>query len=186
MRLTRRSLIVGGVALAGAGSIATILNFAYPRRVRKAGDEFRFVVDKRLIPERGASPYLDDHGRFALVNLLPEEIVMPVRNGNATGGLLALSRKCNHLGCTLPWAGDFSFPHPFAGQTITGWFRCACHASTYDKAGIRVFGPTPRSLDTFEISVRGDGNLVVRKDRVTEGSDDNAGRAVPYDQLPRA
>ena len=69
------------------------------------------------------------------------------------GGLLALYQKCVHLGCTVQWLATFDF------QNQTGWFRCPCHQSTYTKAGVRVFGPAPRSLDTFEIQFdAGDGS----------------------------
>jgi cytochrome b6-f complex iron-sulfur subunit len=181
MRFTRRSLIVGGAALAGASGIATILNFAYPRHARKPGDEYQFVVDQRLIPASGGEPYLDDHGKFALVNLLPGEGAEDFAGSAAGGGLLALSRACTHLRCTLPWNEAYTFYSPYRAEPQTGWFRCACHGSTYTKAGVRVFGPAPRSVDTLAIRIRDDGSIVVDTGDVTEGALDNPLRATRYD-----
>lgn len=57
------------------------------------------------------------------------------------GGLLALSRRCTHLGCTLPW-------DPEKGQ-----FACPCHASVFDIRGDVIQSPAPRPLDRFSVSI---------------------------------
>jgi cytochrome b6-f complex iron-sulfur subunit len=97
--------------------------------------------------------------KFWLVNLQgPEGDVLGV---GGTGGLLALYWKCPHLGCSVPWnASGSTGPGELPG--VIGWFRCPCHGSTYSTAGIRVFGPAPRPMDTMEItkSIR-DGSLGV-------------------------
>jgi cytochrome b6-f complex iron-sulfur subunit len=90
------------------------------------------------------------------------------------GGLLAMWWKCPHLGCTVPWRPDFTF------EGETAWFRCPCHGSTYTKAGIRVFGPAPRPLDTMAVTVNDDGSLTVDTGSITKGGPDNPKRAVPY------
>jgi len=65
-------------------------------------------------------------------------------------GFMALYQKCPHLGCVVPWKGDFEYE----GQT--GWFRCPCHGSTYQRTGAVVFGPAPRPMDYMKITVKGD------------------------------
>jgi len=51
------------------------------------------------------------------------------------GGLLALYRKCTHLGCVPTFgAGDYG-----------GWF-CPCHGSHYDASGRIRKGPAPLNL----------------------------------------
>jgi cytochrome b6-f complex iron-sulfur subunit len=76
------------------------------------------------------------------------------------GAYLALNRKCPHLGCTVPFNPDFVFPDPLGG-TVTGWFRCPCHGSTYSDTGRRVFGPAPRSMDVFGLTIAEDGTMTV-------------------------
>ena len=67
-------------------------------------------------------------GRFYLVRL-------------ADGGFLALSSRCTHLGCTVPWnEKDKVFP-------------CPCHASVFDLRGEVLSPPAPRALDLFPVVV---------------------------------
>jgi cytochrome b6-f complex iron-sulfur subunit len=67
-------------------------------------------------------------GRFYLVRL-------------ADGGFLALSSKCTHLGCTVPWnEKEKTFP-------------CPCHASTFDMRGDVLSPPAPRALDLFPVVI---------------------------------
>ena len=54
------------------------------------------------------------------------------------GGFLAISRKCTHLGCTLPWNSEKK------------QFICPCHASTFDITGDVISAPAPRALDLYE------------------------------------
>ena len=55
------------------------------------------------------------------------------------GGFLALSRRCTHLGCTVPW-------DPEKKQ-----FACPCHASVFDIRGEVLQSPAPRALDRFAV-----------------------------------
>ncbi len=54
------------------------------------------------------------------------------------GGFLAISRKCTHLGCTLPWDSEKK------------QFICPCHASAFDITGDVVNPPASRALDLYE------------------------------------
>jgi cytochrome b6-f complex iron-sulfur subunit len=65
------------------------------------------------------------------------------------GGLLALSCKCTHLGCTVPWIEKEKK------------FLCPCHASAYDITGNVINSPATRSLDIFPVVIE---NNVVRVD----------------------
>jgi cytochrome b6-f complex iron-sulfur subunit len=64
------------------------------------------------------------------------------------GGILAISWRCTHLGCTVPWRQDEK------------QFHCPCHSSLYNAQGEVAGGPAPRPLDLFSIELV-DGNLVV-------------------------
>jgi cytochrome b6-f complex iron-sulfur subunit len=75
------------------------------------------------------------------------------------GGFLALSRRCPHLGCTLPWVEEEKR------------FVCPCHASAFDIRGEVVSSPAPRAMDRHRVVVE---NEVVRVD---------AGRTVKRDRF---
>ena len=65
------------------------------------------------------------------------------------GGFLALSSKCTHLGCTLPWVEK---EHKFV---------CPCHASAFDITGNVISAPAPRALDMHAVTIE---NNVVKVD----------------------
>jgi len=175
--VTRRLFILGGfwstISLALVGLLGPSLDFAWTRNPAGATKEVFVSADR--VPKPGDDPVPIPEGRFFLVNLAPG--VTP--NGEETpGGLLALWRKCPHLGCTVPWRPDFTF----LGRT--GWFRCPCHGSTYTReGGILVAGPAPRPLDLFEITkIEDDGSIVVSTGvTVAEtGSAENPAKTTPY------
>jgi len=109
-------------------------------------------------------------GKFWLINLTAEQ---------GGPGFVALWHKCPHLGCTVPWRDDFVFTDPNSGQSVKGWFRCPCHGSTYTAAGVRVFGPAPRSMDHMLVTIDPSSKQIsVNTGRVTKGTPDNAKFAV--------
>jgi cytochrome b6-f complex iron-sulfur subunit len=176
--VSRRRFLLGTFVATVGGALAvatgTLLDFLYPRGVRRAGGPV--AAGNLLDYPVGGAPVLNANGHFYLVNLDP---AATATNGGAGGeGLLALWRKCPHLGCAVPWNAAFHF------EDAEGWFRCPCHQSTYTKAGIRVFGPAPRSMDTMLIEVAADGSIVVHTDKITRGGDDNPTRAVPAVPAP--
>lgn len=57
------------------------------------------------------------------------------------GGFLAMSGKCTHLGCAVPWDKDKKK------------FICPCHASQFDMYGNVLSSPAPRALDLFEVTI---------------------------------
>lgn len=170
--LGRRRFLVGALLASAGATLLTaggvLLDFLYPRDVQKTGGPVAAgnVADY----PRGAPPVLNTSGHFYLVNLDPADATP---NGGGGGeGLLALWRKCPHLGCAVPWAAAFVL------QEEAGWFRCPCHMSTYTKAGVRVAGPAPRSMDTMRVEVGADGAIIVHTDQITPGDADNAVRAL--------
>lgn len=72
-------------------------------------------------------------------------------------GLLALYRKCTHVGCVVPWLPD----DPSEDDLVTkGRFNCPCHGGIFDRYGVVHAGPPPRPLDVFPITIE-KGELVV-------------------------
>ncbi len=56
--------------------------------------------------------------------------------------VLALYRKCPHLGCQIPALCDAS-----------KWFECRCHGSKYNILGEWRKGPAARGLDRFPVAI---------------------------------
>ena len=55
--------------------------------------------------------------------------------------IYALSQKCPHLGCRVPFCDS------------SGRFECPCHGSKYDIGGEWIEGPAPRGMDRFDLNV---------------------------------
>jgi cytochrome b6-f complex iron-sulfur subunit len=72
-------------------------------------------------------------------------------------GVLALWKKCPHLGCTVPWKPDDPSMDSVGAK---GRFNCPCHGSIYDRYGNIIAGPAPRPMDIFPVEVR-DGKVYV-------------------------
>ena len=169
--VSRRSFILGsfwtGLGVSMLGGVGILLDFLYPRNVKGFGGPV--AAGKLGDYKLGGDPLHFISGQFWIVNLDPSES----RPGGSGGGdgLLALWRRCPHLGCTVPWKSGFNY------EGDKGWFRCPCHGSTYTKAGVRVFGPAPRSMDTMQIEVDDAGNITVQTGEITSGGADNPQRA---------
>jgi cytochrome b6-f complex iron-sulfur subunit len=65
------------------------------------------------------------------------------------GGFLALSRRCTHLSCTVPWVENEAL------------FVCPCHSSAFDIRGNVIAPPAPRALDLHPMAIE---NGVIRVD----------------------
>jgi cytochrome b6-f complex iron-sulfur subunit len=80
---------------------------------------------------------------------------------NASGHLFALSQKCPHLGCRVPFCDS------------SGRFECPCHGSKFDLGGEWIEGPAPRGMDQYELTLE-NGTLVVDTSKLTAGPDRGA------------
>lgn len=67
----------------------------------------------------------------------------------ADGSLLALSRTCTHLGCSVPWVEE------------KGRFICPCHGSSFSLNGEVMTAPAPRPLDYYPVRIE---NGIVKVD----------------------
>jgi cytochrome b6-f complex iron-sulfur subunit len=64
------------------------------------------------------------------------------------GGFLAMSRRCTHLSCTVPWVESDQ------------QFICPCHSSAFDIRGEVIQPPAPRALDLYPVEIY-QGNVLV-------------------------
>ena len=71
--------------------------------------------------------------------------------------VLALYRKCPHLGCQVPQLCEQS-----------QWFECLCHGSKYTVLGEKRDGPAPRGMDRFVVEVEGD-TYVINSGEIEDG-----------------
>ena len=118
-----------GLGIAALGEAAVVVaSFLKPRRERERGDGPGLFVAGPLDAFATGSVTAFPAGRFYLVRL-------------ADGGLLALSRQCTHLGCSVPW------------DEAKGRFVCPCHASSFDVKGEVLSAPAPRPLDRFAVII---------------------------------
>ena len=75
------------------------------------------------------------------------------------GGVTALVARSPHLGCLIAWRED----QVFQGQR--GWFRDQCSGSNFDLNGAIFSGPSPRGMDSFQVSII-DGRMRVNVEEV--------------------
>lgn len=93
--------------------------------------------------------------------------------------LLALYRKCPHLGCQVPGLCD-----------EMKRFTCRCHGSTYNILGEKLKeGPAQRGMDRFAVEIGANGVVVIDTSQYAFGSLDRQDvrslsfvDAAPYDQ----
>jgi cytochrome b6-f complex iron-sulfur subunit len=136
-RVTRRSFlrnaVLGSVGVVTLQAVGGFVYFFWPNKTGAFGGEIG--VPAAAIPPVGGSPYVNQAGRFYIIN--------------NDDGALALYWKCPHLGCTVPW------------DEPSGEFHCPCHGSVYDRFGVRIAGPAPRPMDLMPMTVQPDGSVIV-------------------------
>jgi cytochrome b6-f complex iron-sulfur subunit len=128
--LNKLWMVLGVVAL--AEFIAVAVAFLRPGKSKALQNSGDTVITggavEKFLPN-SVTAFL--RGRFYLARL-------------EDGGFLALSRKCTHLGCTLPWVEKESR------------FVCPCHASAFDITGNVINAPAPRALDIYPVNIEND------------------------------
>lgn len=70
--------------------------------------------------------------------------------------VVALSWKCPHLGCRVPWCDSAEE------------FECPCHGSIFNRVGEYREGPAPRGMDRFAVTTV-DGVLAIDPSTVITG-----------------
>ncbi len=138
-QIARRSLFRGmfSSVIFGLGplvSLAAIARYLWPNAA-KADEEWTAVG-------------LPSDYQIGDVRFFAEQEVYVARYDD---GFMALSQRCSHLRCKVPFNPD------------TERFECPCHGSIYDNRGVNLAGPAPRPLAVHKMRVRG-GALEVRTD----------------------
>ena len=133
--LTKLWVFLGLLAIAEI--VGVVVAFVRPRRAGLRDESGQAIIEAGPVesfPLNSVTAFV--RGKFYLARL-------------DDGGFLALSRKCTHLGCTVPWISD------------NHSFQCPCHASAYDIRGEVTSPPAPRALDLHPVFIE---NNVVKVD----------------------
>ena len=137
-KVSRRDFLNLAWGAAGVVAVAELsfigLKFLSPRATDgEFGGEFNIGAHTEF-PNGSVTPV--EMGRFYLVRL-------------EDSGLLAIYRRCTHLGCAVPF------------DQGTGEFVCPCHGSVFTTEGDVLNQPAPRPLDLFLITINEEGEIIV-------------------------
>lgn len=173
-----RRLLGVGAGILTLEFLAGTANFLWPQIRAGLGAEFRIgtVASVLGIEPRFANgwPYAYNPARMFLVNVpAAKELALgndvSITNLEASD-LLALWRKCPHLGCLVP-----------APCESVSRYQCRCHRSTYNILGEKMHeGPAERGLDRFAVRIEPDGMIVVDTSEITRGEPNRGSNALTF------
>ena len=173
--ISRRTLLrrsIGGAALLWLTEVAAgSIGFLWPNTkggfgsVIKIGTIADIKSANTSLPfDKGFPVYYQEARAYVMLVDPTRQEFVPGEDKTGDGTALnvrALYQRCPHLGCK---------PNPCLKNY---WFECPCHGSRYDRLGIKAqgpqYGPAPRGMDRFSITVDADGNLIVDTSKITLG-----------------
>ncbi len=170
-RLLRLSL-GGGMALWITEVLGGTLHFLWPNLSGGFGGKVTIgslddvkLQNSTLPIAQGFPSYFPDARAFIILIDPARQAFVPGEDKSGDGTALnvrALYQRCPHLGCK---------PNPCLKNF---WLECPCHGSRYDRLGIKVagaaYGPAPRSMDRFSVSVDAAGLLTLDTSKITLGN----------------
>ena len=169
-QVLRRTLGVG-LSLFIAELTAGTIGFIWPAIATGNKSKVLIGTFSDVLAQNSSLPIKDGFPAYysaakAYVMLIDPSRQEFVAGADATGegssvNVRALYQRCPHLGCK---------PNPCLKNY---WFECPCHGSRYDRLGIKAlgnqYGPAPRSMDRFSVSVDSAGALSVDTLKITLG-----------------
>jgi cytochrome b6-f complex iron-sulfur subunit len=150
-RVFMRRLIGWGVGLLSLEFLAGTFAFTWPNVRGGLGGKVILGSAADIaaaVPEWvSGQPFSYQKARIFLINV-PAAKALVEGTGEKVDDpkdqVLALYRKCPHLGCQIPALCEQS-----------NWFECLCHGSKYTILGEKRFGPAPRGMDRFPFTIEG-------------------------------
>jgi cytochrome b6-f complex iron-sulfur subunit len=122
------------------------------------------LANSNLPISDGFPAYVPDARAYIVLIDTGQQRFLPGDDPNGDGTALnvrGLYQRCPHLGCR---------PNPCLKNF---WMECPCHGSRYDRLGIKAagpqYGPAPRGMDRFSLSVDGSGVLTLDTGKITLG-----------------
>jgi nitrite reductase/ring-hydroxylating ferredoxin subunit len=162
-----RRVLGAGVGLLSLEFVGGSLAFLWPNLTEGLGATFRVgSIADILRAEPGFSsgyPYSYGPARTFLINIPAARALAGGETVDlaapAATDLLALWRRCPHLGCMVPDLCE-----------SMKRFTCRCHGSTYNILGEKLQkGPAQRGMDRFAVLVDDDGTIVIDTREVISG-----------------
>jgi cytochrome b6-f complex iron-sulfur subunit len=162
-----RRVLGAGVGLLSLEFVGGTLAFLWPPPADGIGVEHRVgTLDEILgLWPRWAEgrPFEFRPARAFLVNVPAAKAmalgVAPTATARNARDLVALWRKCPHLGCMIPVACE-----------ERGRFQCLCHQSTYNILGEKLkLGPAPRGMDRFPVRIDEEGSVIIDTREIVKG-----------------
>ncbi len=179
-RTFMRRMLGAGVGLMSLEFLGGTIAFLWPPPADGVGVEHRVgsLNDIGGLWPRWAEgrPYEFRPARAFLINV-PAATAMalgerPTTTARDAGDLIALWRKCPHLGCMVPQASE-----------ERGRFQCLCHQSTYNILGEKLkIGPASRGMDRFPVRIDDAGTVIIDTREIIKGPP--AGRVTFRDAYP--
>ena len=173
--LSRRQLMRGAIG-AGLGLwmievLAGTIGFVWPNLTGGFGAPLEIgtletvKLQNAVLPiEQGFPAYYPEARAFVVLIDPGQQQFLAGEDTTGDGTALnvrALYQRCPHLGCK---------PNPCLKNF---WFECPCHGSRYDRLGIKAdgaqYGPAPRGMDRFSITVDAKGVLTINTGKITLG-----------------
>jgi cytochrome b6-f complex iron-sulfur subunit len=173
--LSRRQLmrvaIGAGLGLFTLEALAGTVAFAWPNLSKGFGGVLKIgtlddvkSANTNLPISEGFPAYYAEARAFVVLKDPAQQRFSPGEDTTGDGSALnvrALYQRCPHLGCK---------PNPCLKNF---WMECPCHGSRYDRLGIKAdgaaYGPAPRGMDRFSITVDGFGVLTINTGKITLG-----------------
>jgi cytochrome b6-f complex iron-sulfur subunit len=161
-----RRLVGAGVGILSIEFLAGTAAFLWPNIRSGLGGQLRIGSAADVAtnePEwvKGL-PYAFQEARVFFVNIPAGESLVdnpdnPESVPDPGDKVLALYRKCPHLGCQIPQLCD-----------VSHWFECLCHGSKYTILGEKRDGPAPRGMDRFNVVIT-DGVYEIDTSELVDG-----------------
>jgi cytochrome b6-f complex iron-sulfur subunit len=170
-RQLMRTALGAGLGLWTVELLAGTVGFLWPNLSAGFGGKLPIgtledvkTLNSVLPIEEGFPAYYPEARAFVILVDPSQQRFLPGEDTSGDGEALnvrALYQRCPHLGCK---------PNPCEKNF---WLECPCHGSRYDRLGIKAegaqYGPAPRSMDRFSISVDGEGVLTIDTGKITLG-----------------
>lgn len=163
-----RRMLGAGVGLLSLEFLGGSLAFLWPNITEGLGATFRLgSLDDILRAEpRFAQgyPYSHSAARSFLVNMPAARLLASGETADvrspAASDMVALWRKCPHLGCMVPELCE-----------SVKRFECRCHGSTYNILGEKLEkGPAERGMDRFAVLIDEDGMVLIDTSEIMRGA----------------
>ncbi|MGH2476316.1 MAG: ubiquinol-cytochrome c reductase iron-sulfur subunit [Candidatus Limnocylindrales bacterium] len=170
-RQLMRTALGAGLGLWTVELLAGTVGFLWPNLSAGFGGKLPIgtledvkTLNSVLPIDEGFPAYYPEARAFVILVDPSQQRFLPGEDTTGDGKALnvrALYQRCPHLGCK---------PNPCEKNF---WLECPCHGSRYDRLGIKAegaqYGPAPRSMDRFSISVDGEGVLTIDTGKITLG-----------------